>query len=503
MRRPKGTGWEYAAVAAVAIAACVAGFGNQFVLDDVSLIQENERARSISELQYVFGRPYWPPPFVAQLYRPLASALLTLEYVFGVGDPIVFRVMSYALYAGVAIATLALARRILPGPAAFAAALLYAAHPVHVEATALGVNQGELVVAAIAAIMTLVYIDGRSRGPLTWRAWLALACLYAVAALTKENGFVIPGLLLAAEITVAARRPTSERVRSLWKGYLGFAIVAIGILAVRRLVLGTTGGAVPADALVGVGFAGRLLTMLQVVPTWLRLLVWPMHLQADYSPNEIVASSTLGAREAAGLIMLFAAAGVAWLARRRAPVITFGALWCAIALFPVSNLVIPTGVVVAERTLLLPSVGVCLVGGVVWWYLHERFAQSRRIHFAVWTGLTVLVALSVVRSARRQLVWRNSHRLAMVTAIDAPKSLRIQQAHREAVEDLITDYERRAAVSPEPWLVRTELASLLEYMREDSLAAVQLRLSLLANPRQPEAAAELSRLTRELSGRPR
>jgi protein O-mannosyl-transferase len=485
-------------VAAAAIASCVAGLPSQFVYDDVSLIEQNSRAHTLSELYRVFGQPYWPPPFVAQLYRPIASALLAFEYALGAGDPIVFRLISYALYAAVAVALLALARRVLPGPAALATALLFAVHPVHVEATALGVNQGELIVAAIAVVMTIIYIDGRSRGPLTLRAWTGLAFLYAIACLTKENGFVIPGLLLAAEITVVPQASSSaDHWRSVWKGYFSLGIAAVGILVVRVLVLGRAVGAVPADALVGVGFMGRLLTMLQVVPTWLRLLIWPWHLQADYSPNEVVASSGFALREAAGLLILVSATAAAWFTRRRSPAIAFGLLWAAIALFPVSNLLVPTGVVVAERTLFLPSLGACVAGVAALWYLRQRFAQSVHVRRGLWAALSVLVALGVLRSARRQLVWRNSHRLALATALDAPKSLRVQQAHREAVQDMIADYERRAVASPEPWVARNELASLLEYMNEDSLAAVQLRISLSLNPRQPEVATELSRLTGE------
>ena len=502
MRQLKTTRWDYIAVCAVALAACVAGLPNQFVVDDVSLIEQNDRAHALETLYQAFGQPYWPPPFAPQLYRPIASALLALQYVIGAGSPLIFRIVSYALYAGVAASVLSLGRRMLPRPAAFAAALLFAAHPVHVEATALGVNQGELLVGGIAVLMTTLYIDGRSRGVLTLRSWIALGFLYAVACLTKENGFIIPGLLIAAELTVVPHLVSAPTPwRRLWIGFVGLALVAAVVGALRFAVLGGFAGAVPADALTGVDATGRTLTMLSVVPTWLRLLSWPRHLQADYSPNEIVAASSFGSREFAGLAILVLAAAAAWFARKRAPTITFGILWIAIALFPVSNLLVPTGVLVAERTLFLPSVGIALVFGGVCWELWQRFSQTRFGRESLGLALSVLIIFAVVRSASRQTVWRNAHRLALVTAADAPKSLRVQQAHREAVQDLIADYERRIAVAPQPWRVRNELAGLLEYMREDSLASVHLRLSLLENPSQPEVAAELSRIDSERKAR--
>ena len=66
--------------------------------------------------------------------------------------------------------------------------------------------------------------------------------------------------------------------------------------------------------------------------------------------QEMVASTHFGASEAAGAALLLGVGIVAWMARRRAPVATFGVLWCAVSLLPVSNVFIPTGILLAERT---------------------------------------------------------------------------------------------------------------------------------------------------------
>src|SRR5688572_33056300 len=96
-----------------------------------------------------------------------------------------------------------------------------------------------------------------------------------------------------------------------------------------------------------------------------RLLFWPADLQGDYSPAEIVAQYTWGGGATLGLLLLVGMALAAVAARRRAPAITFGIAWMAIALIPVHNVLVPTGVVLAERTLFLASVGAMLaLGGV-------------------------------------------------------------------------------------------------------------------------------------------
>jgi hypothetical protein len=242
--------------------------------------------------------------------------------------------------------------------------------------------------------------------------------------------------------------------------------------------------------------------MLQVVPTWLRLLAWPAHLQADYSPNEIVASVAFGIREAVGLLLVVVAATIAWFERRRAPVVTFGVAWTAIALFPVSNLAVATGVVVAERTLFLPSIGfivaVVALAEQLATGLGRRWSSTPR---ALATACTALVALGGARSMARELVWNNYQRLAAATARDAPRSLRVKQAHRDAVDALVADYRVRIAAAPQPWTQRNELAMLLHAIGEDSLAAEQLRLSLAQNAQQPSVSAELAALQRDSARR--
>ena len=77
-------------------------------------------------------------------------------------------------------------------------------------------------------------------------------------------------------------------------------------------------------------------------------------------------------------------------------------------------------------------------------------------------------------------------------AVDAPRSLRVKQAHDEAIADLVRDFEHNAQQSSTPWRVRFQLGTLLRFMNADSLAATQLRASLAAHPEQPDAALELS-----------
>ncbi|MDA1081840.1 MAG: hypothetical protein O2973_09230 [Gemmatimonadetes bacterium] len=396
-------------VAAVALAACIAGILNDFVYDDVPLIVENLRLHSLTNAVEIVSQPYWPPPFIEQLYRPLAVLLLAVEWAVGAGNPVVFRLVSYALYVASAVAFFRLATMLLARHVAFAVALLFAVHPVHVEAAALGVNQGELIVGLSALLVAARYIERRRGGGLHAVDWAVMAAWYAAAVFTKENGFVLPALLVAAELTLFGSKGTSRPARALWPGYVAMAAVAAVALVVRHAVLSGLVGAAPAKALVGLSLGERAFTMLQVVPMWVRLLVWPQHLQADFGPNEIVLPTSVGLAELGGVAVIAAAFAVLLLARRQRPVAAFGIAWCAVALLPVSNLV-PTGIMLAERTLFLPSAGFLLAAGALSEMVAlQRGGRSVAVRRALVATLALLVALGLGRSANRHALWNSAH----------------------------------------------------------------------------------------------
>lgn len=494
--RTVGDWTAVALVAVVALVASLAGIGNDFAQDDLFLIRNNERIQDIWNWKEIVSSPFWPAPLSQDLYRPVTSYLLALEYGLGNGAPAVFRVVSYLLYAAAAIALFLLAARVLPRNVALGVALIFAAHPVHVEAVALGAGQAELVVGCLAVIMVIRYLDHRRQGDLRSQDWAVLGCLYVAACLTKEQGFVLPGLLVAADLCLVADS-FAGRARRLWKGYAFLALLAALVLLLRRHVLGgDLAGTFTAEALQGLTVGRRALTMLRVVPQWARLLMWPAHLRVDYSPQEMVASVHFGLVELLGALLLVAAAAVAWISRRRAPAVTFGLVWCAVALFPVSNVLIPTGILLAERTLFLPSMGFLLaVGGVVAVFVSADSNEKSPAWHGLQTVCIVIVLAGVLRSAERQLVWRNEALLAVRSVQDAPRSFRTQRAYGDVLFQLgerrlaLEAYERAILLAPRGsvWRVRNTLASHYRALEEWAPEVEQLEASLREEPKQDDA----------------
>jgi hypothetical protein len=488
-------------VVAVALAGSLLGLRNDFAQDDLFLVRDNPRVNGQGDWRELLTSPWWPPPWHQGLYRPLTSLLLAAQFAVGGGQPLLFRATSYALYAAVSVTVYLLAARLLPRGVALAISLVFAAHPLHVEAVALAVGQGELIIALAAAIMTARYLELRGRERSRPGDWAALALLYFLGSMAKEQGLLLPGLLLAAEAFLVPG-PIRPRAGELATGYGALAAVAILVISVRFTVLGGEfAGDFTAEALQGLTIGERALTMLTVVPQWARLLLWPAHLQIDYSPEEMTATNRLEPAGTLGLVLLLGAVATLCLARRRAPVVSFGLAWCAVALAPVSNVLMPTGILLAERTLFLASVGLLLAaGGMVdlmgrgWGWGRSRIGSSMLIRRGLAGVGAAVLAAGVIRSAARHRDWRNDPFFAVVSVQDAPRSYRTQRTYGDVLFSLrqrrlaLEAYDRAITLAPagNVWRVRNDLARQLRARGESALEVEQLAASLAEVPDQED-----------------
>ena len=451
---------------ALSLAVTAPGFGNQFVQDDLPLILKNETIHSLAQPEKFFTTPYWHDPFPPALYRPLATTALAVQWKAGGGNPAVYRWVSTALLAGAAIALFELAALLLPLAAAAAVATLFVVHPVHVEANALGVNQGELAVALLLCWATAVYIRTRRKGDLPPATAAGVILLFAAAGLFKEHALVLPGMLLAAELfLIADPRPFRVIFRRVRPFYLLLVVVALAILAARSAVLGgDLVGTFTADGLTGAGPMRRAVTMVGVVPEWTRLLLWPAHLQADYGPDELLPASGGRAMQWAGAVLLAGAVILLLTSRRKLPVLAFGICWIAIAIFPVSNVLVPTGILLAERTLFLATAGAVLgIGALV------SLARTTAARWIVLSLVGMLVVLGTLRSRSRERIWHDQGTLLRATVLDAPRSYAAHLALARFLEDSGStgDAARayRNAVAIRPSIVDRDRALADQYRR--------------------------------------
>jgi hypothetical protein len=397
----------YGAVALVAVVVHIAALWNRFVFDDLYIVVLNPVLHAPSGLWRVFGESYWAGNLAGAMYRPLAVATYALDWMVD-GAPW-FHAVNLLWHAGASVAVAALALRWTAGNrrVALLAGLLFAVHPVHVEAVANLVGRNELM----AGLFTLLAVYAAlERHSVVWTAAALVGGL-----LSKENAAVAPALIGWAWLL--GLRPLPER-RRLTAFVASWIVIGAAYGAVRWIVLHSYEGSQNiAPQLLGQSPVAVRLTAVAAFTDVARLLVFPLHLQGDYSPDErTTVWSPLDGRFLVGFMVF-----VGWLAllalawrRRRLPE-AYGLGWVGIAYLPVANLLYPHGVVVAERLLYLPSVGLVLAAAAALARLEPR-------RLAVVT--IALVLAGGVRSALRVPVWRSNRTATLSLVADAPRSYR-------------------------------------------------------------------------------
>ncbi len=456
-------GAVYGAFAVAVALAMGLALRNGFVYDDLPAIVDNARVTDPAQWHTIPRSPYW----LGTLWRPLTVFLYALQWQAAHGAPWFFHLVSLLGYFLVGCAVFQLLMLLRADRfAAFAATTLFLVHPVHVEAVANSVGQSELWVALALVTATIVYLRARQAGT-EQRSLPVLLAVVALGIMSKEQGFVAPLLLAGAEWILLANRnePLRARIRLL----LPVTALTVLLFVVRGILLNSSVGETTAAALRTLTPTGRLVTFLGVIPEWARLIVWPMHLQADYGPPGIPVGGPMTLRHWIGLALLigFVALFVRW--RKRAPAAAFGLFWAAIALAPVSNLLTPTGIVMAERVLFVPTIGFAIALGA---YPERSTANggakirglaSPQVKYATFAFIVVLLA---VRSAVRVPTWSSQERFFTAITIDGADAYRGWKVAAEYWDDAhdrpraVADLRHAIALWPHDYEVAERLGQI-------------------------------------------
>lgn len=396
----------YLVVGGSAFVVYVGSLWNRFALDDLYIVVLNPLVHAPSGMWRAFGASYWAGNINTTVYRPLAVASYAFDWMLGAAPW--FHLVNVAWHVAATVLVAVLARRWAGDAAALIAGLVFAVHPVHVEAVANVVGRNELMAATF--VLIAIYAALEREQPL----WSGVA--FACGVLSKENAVVTPALIVFAWLLRLRPLPAPRRLTLF---VASWAIIGAGYFVLRYFVFRSYGPGIVAVAPVfsGASPLGVRLTAVAALNDVARLLLFPLHLRADYSPAERTAVTSLAdIRFLLGLLVIgiwIALVVRAW--KRRRMLEAYGLGWIAIAYSPVANVLFPIGVLIAERTLYLPSAGLALAVGSALGHLKGR-------PLAIVAG--AIVVLGGARTALRVPVWRDTLRATASLIDDAPRSYR-------------------------------------------------------------------------------
>ncbi|MBM3984231.1 MAG: tetratricopeptide repeat protein [Planctomycetes bacterium] len=449
-----GRGWNLVAplfLALLSVALYLPTLDYRLVYDDDFLIRNNESmtpvASDFGAAFALFTQEYWdgvnPDKVVAlkmrgqALYRPLTlfAWACIVAAQGGVGATWPYHALNIAANAAAVVLLYLLVRRLFGSArTAFAAALLFAVHPLHGEAVAYVAGLSD-VLSGLTVLAGLLLWERATReaGRLHMPAYIALLATLFIGLLAKEGAVVLVAAVALADVTLAL----SGRNRGGWPRvsvYGGLLLVLALHLAVRLAAVGYLEPSSSAisrldNPLIEEPFGIRLINGTRMLAFQAWLFLWPETLSIDYSFNAIPLSRSWSQAEplAAGvLVAVLLVYGLAMLRRR--PALGFGVLLFLGAATFTSNILVPIGTFFGERLTYLPSAGLCLaVAAALDVVLRDR-RPGAGPHAMSAPGLVLLLAaggLLGARTVEHNRVFETSEKLFESALEAVPQSARV------------------------------------------------------------------------------
>lgn len=369
--------------------------------------------------------------------RPLAMLSFALNYVIA-GDFVAghLKAVNLGIHLLTGLLAAALFQRLLRAPAMPAlsrdqiavlslfAAAIWLLHPLHVSTVLYTVQRmaqlSTLLVVAGLLLFThrrLVWAErGANAGELVATAlWVLMFTLLAF--LSKENGLLLPGLLLVVEVTLFRGAWRGGRWRRLYLSCWACLLlpplgILISLLVAPELIHGLYGGR-------EFTLEERLLTQGRMLWQYVTWILLPNISDMGFFHDGVVVSSGMLAplTTLASLVAWAAIAVLAFLWRKRFPLLLFCLLFFLVA-HSMESTVIPLEMVFEHRNY-LPSIALCLLLPVVLFQLVERLQRPRfRVVIA-----SILVTLSVLLLLRVS-AWSDEFSLARHNVVNHEHSPR-------------------------------------------------------------------------------
>jgi protein O-mannosyl-transferase len=494
-----GTPAALAVVALVATACYLNSLGNRFAFDDLEVVVRNPLVvgGQPGRVSAAFTSHYWAHVReTGSLYRPVTILSYAANHAISGLSPWSYHAANILLHALVSCLVWTLGSRLgLGAPGATAAALVFAAHPVHTEAVAGIVGRAELLAAAGVLGAWVVHLGGAGAA----RA-AGTGLLFALGLFSKENAIVLPAFLVLGDLWRGRREPRSPaRPRASIASYAACALVVALWGGMRSSALPPEPPDLSDSPLAGVAAGTRALTALHVLARDAWLLIWPRTLSADYSFDQIpLVRSAADPLAIAGAVLLGLTAWAALGVRRGRT----GGLLAAcgiVSILPVSNLVIPIGTLMAERLLYLPSVFFCLALPLAWSHVARRAERGASTRRAVVPAVVVvlMVIAGGARTLARNADWRDQLTLFETTVRTSPRCARAHYNFGVALEDAgrpaeaLAQYGEAIAIDAEDRRSHHNAGLLLAASNRLEEAAAHLETALRLDPSMKDAAASL------------
>jgi hypothetical protein len=254
-------------------------------------------------------------------------------------------------------------------------ALLFGVHPIQTESVTYLISRTELLATFFYLATFLLFIKGAPTGRFSYALGMFGTALLSMG--SKEWAVTLPALLIVYDFLFFSQGKIKP-VLSRWKLYIATAVPWVLVLSKLDLLSpgGYGGVGFNIASITGLSPWTYLLTSLNVIWTYIRLLFLPINQNLDY--NYPVAKTLFELPTFLSLLgHLTVVAGAVWLYKKKKLIlIPFGLAWFYIGLSPTQSFV-PVIDVIFEHRVYMPSIGLFLAFVTAYELVFEWLAERK------------------------------------------------------------------------------------------------------------------------------
>ena len=494
---------------------------NSFVYDDDGTIVSNNFVKNWGNASKIFTPNYFS--LSSELsYRPMVTLSYFLDYSIWQLNPFGYHLTNLLFHIANTILiyyllSLILRSRTIP----LFTALLFATNPIQTEAVNAISFREDLMAMCFFLLSLLLYAKSsvsesdptkapdlmRGLTPLPKKNSYYIAALFTftLALFSKEMAVTLPLVIILYDLCFTQSKDRTKVIYKQGIYYLGFFLVLALYLFGRFFIFSNPSGS---SDYFGGSIYLTFLTMFKVFALYLRLLLLPINLCADYvvkvslSPFEPLVAVGMG------LVIIILIIGFKLYKWERSPelessrLVSFALLYFFITLLPVSN-IIPLGIPMAERYLYMPSLGFCIVLGVILAKISQLKiggvgSDPTKAPTLMW-GLTPLKSASIlslillllfysITTINRNKIWANNFVLWEETVKNSPDSSRAYNNRGNAYgkkgqyDQAIKDFNRAIELKPDDALAYNNRGNAYQYKGEYDQAIKDISRAIELKP---------------------
>ena len=303
---------------------------------------------------------------------------------------------------------------------AFIAALLFTIHPIHTEVVA-NVKSRDEILSVLFISLTFIkafkyYDDKKMRD-------LVLAAVYFfLALLSKEYGVTLI-VLLPVSFYIFRKESFLKSIKATLPYLIPFAAyLLLRFAAVTAMAEGAEQNVMNNPYLFATG-AQKVATEIMILIDYLRLLIFPNVLAADYSYNQIPYTSFSNPAVWLSLLVHLSLIAAMCLLIIRRHLLGFAIAFYLANLVLVSNILFNIGAPMGERLIYHSSVGFCIAIAFLLFTLLEQLKQPAMAKTGLAAVMIIIIVLCGFKTIARNTDWKNDETLFMADVQKVPNSV--------------------------------------------------------------------------------